>query len=492
MSFILAIDQGTTSSRALIYNDKFERVGVGQKAFRQHFPQPGWVEHDLEEIWESVVGSIKEAIASVKDSQFSVNKIAAIGITNQRETFGLWDKTTHKPVSNAIVWQDRRSADFCRKLQKSPTAKKIIALTGLVLDPYFSGTKLSLQLKEIKKTENLAFGNIDTFLLWRLTAGQAHATDVSNASRTLLMNLKTLQWDPFLLKTFKVPLNILPKILPSDARFGETRGLVFLPDGIPIHGILGDQQAALFGQSCLNVGEAKITYGTGAFMLVNTGKNILRCKGALSTVAWKYKNKCTYAVESSVFIAGASVQWLRDGLKMINASSEVQTLAESVKDSEGVFFIPALSGLGSPYWVPEAKGIIGGLTRGTTKAHIARACLEGIAHSVADTFECLSINHSTKGKAIIRVDGGASQNPILMQYQSDLLQRTLERPNDVETTVRGAAVMAALGVGLIDESTLKKQKDIGAIFKAKIPAQKARELKKLWSKRVKALIEMSV
>jgi glycerol kinase len=488
MSFILAIDQGTTSSRALIYNARFERIGVGQKAFSQHFPQPGWVEHDLNEIWESVVSSIKEAISSVSDASFSPSKIAAIGITNQRETYGLWDKTTGKAVSRAVVWQDRRSSDYCRKLQKSSAAKKIIELTGLVLDPYFSGTKLSLQLRGLESSQNLAFGNIDTYLLWRLSAGKSHATDVSNASRTLLMNLKTLEWDPFLLKTFNVPSAILPKILPSDARFGETHGLNFLPDGIPIHGILGDQQAALFGQSCLEVGEAKITYGTGAFMLVNTGKKIVKSKGALSTVAWKYKNKTTYALESSVFIAGAAVQWLRDGLKMIANSTEVQELANTVESSEGVFFIPALSGLGSPYWVPEAKGLVGGLSRGSNRAHVARACLEGIAHSVADTFESLKVS----GKKIIRVDGGASQNPILMQYQCDLLQRQLERPADVETTARGAAIMAALGVGLIDEATLKKQKDVGAIFKSKIPAKKAADLKKVWARRVKALIQMSV
>ncbi len=490
MSFILAIDQGTTSSRAFIYNSRFERIGIGQKAFQQYFPQPGWVEHNLDEIWESVRLAIRDAISSVKDPDFDVKKIAAIGITNQRETFGLWDKVTHKPVAKAIVWQDRRSSEYCRKLQKSSSAKKIISLTGLVLDPYFSGTKLALQLKEIKNKENLAFGNIDTFLLWKLSNGTAHATDVSNASRTLLMNIKTLKWDPFLLKTFGVPTSILPEILSSDAKFGVTNGLDFLPNGIPIHGILGDQQAALFGQNCLEMGEGKITYGTGAFMLVNTGKKILRSKGALSTVAWKFKGKTSYALESSVFIAGAAVQWLRDGLKMLQTSAETETLAKSVESSEGVFFIPALSGLGSPYWVPEARGTIGGITRGTTRAHIARACLEGIAHSVADTFESLQLKGVSKKP--IRVDGGASQNGLLMQFQSDLLQRKLERPTDVETTVRGAAMMAALGVGLIDETALKKKKDIGATFNTKITNKNATELKKRWAKRVKALVQMSV
>ncbi|MEZ4813868.1 MAG: glycerol kinase [Bdellovibrionota bacterium] len=490
MSFILAIDQGTTSSRAFIYNSRFERIGSGQKSFQQYFPHPGWVEHNLDEIWESVRLAIKDAISGVKDPSFDVKKIAAIGITNQRETFGLWDKKTHKPIAKAIVWQDRRSSEYCRKLQRSSSAKKISLVTGLVLDPYFSGSKLALQLKSLKETKNLAFGNIDTFLLWKLSNGTAHATDVSNASRTLLMNLKTLDWDPFLLKTFNVPASILPKILSSDARFGETNGLDFLPNGIPIHGILGDQQAALFGQGCLSAGEGKITYGTGAFMLVNTGKQIVRSKGALSTVAWKYKNKTAYALESSVFIAGAAVQWLRDGLKMLKTSSEVETLAKSVESTDGVFFIPALSGLGSPYWVPEARGIIGGLTRGSTSAHIARACLEGIAHSVADTFESLQLKGM--GKKVIRVDGGASQNEVLMQCQSDLLQRKLERPIDVETTVRGAALMAALGVGMIGEDFLKKHRDTGANFKPKISVKTSTHLKNIWTKRVKALVKMSI
>lgn len=490
MSFILAIDQGTTSSRAFIYNSRFERIGSGQKAFQQYFPQPGWVEHSLDEIWESVRLAIRDAISSVKDPSFDVKKIAAIGITNQRETFGLWDRETHKPLAKAIVWQDRRSSEYCRKLQKSAVAKKIISLTGLVLDPYFSGTKLALQLKEIKNKEKVAFGNIDTFLLWKLSNGTAHATDVSNASRTLLMNIKTLDWDPFLLKTFGVPNSILPTILSSDAKFGFTQGLDFLPNGIPIHGILGDQQSALFGQNCLEAGEAKITYGTGAFMLVNSGKKILRAKGALSTVAWKYKNKTSYALESSVFIAGAAVQWLRDGLKALQTSTEIESLAKSVESSDGVFFIPALSGLGSPYWVPEARGIIGGITRGTNRGHIARACLEGIAHSVADTFENLQIA-GVKSKAV-RVDGGASQNSLLMQQQADLLQLRLERPRDVETTVRGAALMAALGVGVIDETFLKKYKDTGASFTPIIKTKEAINLKKLWVKRVKALVQMSI
>lgn len=488
MKYVLSIDQGTTSSRVIIYNSRFEKIGVGQKTFQQYFPKPGLVEHDAEEIWQSVLSSLEAALTSVKDPEFSVKKIASIGITNQRETFVLWDKKTSRPVGKAIVWQDRRSADLCNKLKKSKAGKKIESLTGLVLDPYFSGTKLSLALKEIKSTENIIFGNIDTFLLWKLTDGSVHATDVSNASRTLLMNLKTLSWDPFILKTLKIPAHILPKIKDSDAEFGQTKNLKFLPEGIPIHGILGDQQAALFGQSCFDAGDSKITYGTGAFMLTNTGPKILRSKGALSTVAWKQGGKCLYALETSVFIAGAAVQWLRDGLKLIDHSSKIEALANEVKSSEGVFFIPALSGLGSPYWVPEARALLGGLTRGSTQAHIARACLEGIAHSVADTFENLTQNKKTSP---IRVDGGASQNNLLMTYQASLLQKTLERPKDVETTARGAAMMAALGAKLVTITELKKGKDTEVTYAPTLKAKEAQKAKALWTRRIKALILIS-
>ena len=488
MKYVLSIDQGTTSSRVIIYNSQFEKVGVGQKTFQQYFPQPGFVEHDAEEIWQSVLTSLQEAIKNVKDPEFSVKKIAAIGITNQRETFVLWDKKTSQPLGKAIVWQDRRSSDFCHKLKKNKAGKKIESLTGLVLDPYFSGSKLSLALKQIPQKQDIAFGNIDTFLLWKLTAGAAHATDVSNASRTLLMNLKSLSWDPFILKNLKIPSHILPEIKDSDAEFGKTKNLKIIPDGIPINGILGDQQAALFGQSCFDAGDSKITYGTGAFMLTNVGPKILRSKGALSTVAWKQGGKCLYALETSVFIAGAAVQWLRDGLKIFDQSSKIEGLANEVKSSEGVFFIPALSGLGSPYWVPEARGLIGGLTRGSTQAHVARACLEGIAHSVADTFESLS---QKKNSSIIRVDGGASQNNLLMSYQASLLQKTLERPKDVETTARGAAMMAALGAKLVTLAELKKQKDTDMKYSPSIKAKEAQKAKALWTQRVKALILMS-
>lgn len=492
MTYVLAIDQGTTSTRVLIYNKSLERVGLGQKSFKQYFPEPGQVEHNGEEIWTSVVESIRDALSNVKDPDFAVNKIASIGITNQRETFLVWDRISGKPLGNAIVWQDRRSADFCKALQKTAKGKMIEKLTGLVLDPYFSGPKLSLLLEGLESSQakkDLAFGNIDTYLLWKLSNGKSHATDVSNASRTLLMNLKTLKWDDSILKVLKIPMDILPQIMPSDSKFGTTAKLGIIPDGIPIHGILGDQQAALFGQSCFEVGDSKITYGTGAFMLTNTGSKIVRSKGALSTIAWQRNGKVTYALESSVFIAGAAVQWLRDGLKMISKSSEVEQLAKSVESSDGVFFIPALSGLGTPYWIPQARGLIGGLTRGSTNAHVARACLEGIAHSVADTFESMKIKNKTK---IIRVDGGASHNLILMQYQSDLLQMTLERPKDVETTVRGVAIMAALGAGIITDKDLKNFRDTAATFRPIIKLSESSRLKNVWKKRIKALTQMPV
>ena len=489
MQYLMAIDQGTTSSRVFIYDEKLKVIGLGQQAFAQYFPKPGRVEHDANEIWSSVMTAMKAALRNAKDKKFSVNKIAAIGLTNQRETFLLWDKKTLRPHGRAIVWQDRRSSELCRKLSNTAAGKYIIQSTGLVLDPYFSGTKLSLLIKEIGEVDKLAFGNIDTFLLSRLTGGTVHATDVTNASRTLLLSLKQRAWDPAILKILKIPVSVLPNVLSSDAEFGKTRGLKIIPDGIPIHGILGDQQAALFGQGCLLVGQAKITYGTGAFMLVNTGTNIVRSPGSLTTIAWERKNETTYALESSVFIAGAAVQWLRDGLKIISKSSEVTELAKSVQSSDGVFFIPALAGLGAPYWIPDARGMIGGLTRGSTAGHLARATLEGIAHSVAGTFESFSKKVINK-KTVVRVDGGASENTLLMQFQSDLLQLNLERPRNVETTARGAAMMAGLGCKLLPETILRKR-DVAVSFTPKIPLADSRALKELWNKRVKALVELS-
>ncbi len=494
MKYILAIDQGTTSSRAVIYNRDLQVVASGQEAFAQHFPEADWVEHDLEEIWSSVLGSIRKALSSVKDANFNVRDIQGIGITNQRETFGLWERATGHPLGRAIVWQCRRSAAICEKLKKSAISKQIIAKTGLVIDPYFSGSKLKWRLdqdsalKKRARQGELAFGTIDTFLVWRLSGGKSFVTDTTNASRTLMMDLYKREWSDFILKALDIPRELLPEIRDSSSEFGKTLGLGILPDGIPICGVLGDQQAALFGQGCFASGEAKATYGTGAFVLVNTGDKIKKTKKALSTVAWTHKGKATYALEGSVFIAGAAVSWLRDGLGIIEKSSDMNTLAATVENSDGVFFIPALSGLGSPYWAPEAKGLIGGLTRRSTKAHLARATLEGIAFSIADLMDGLLKDADLRLRKL-RVDGGAATNNILMQIQADYLQSEIERPRDVESTVRGAASMAALSLGWVDRiEDLREKNPVEKVFAVELKRSQAQELKSQWRTRVQALL----
>lgn len=494
MSYILAIDQGTTSSRAIIYNEKFESIGVGQKEFPQYFPKPGWVEHDLEEIWNSITYSINEAIVGCKDSSFHPGKISAIGITNQRETFGVWDRKTGRPISKAIVWQCRRSQEICEQLKKKPIAKKICTETGLVLDPYFSGTKLKwlLDLKpewrKKAKQGKLAFGTIDSYLIWKLTGGESHVTDITNASRTLMMNLKKGTWSDLCLKALGIPKEVLPEIKDSDALFGETKGLNVLPDGLKIHGVLGDQQSALFGQTCFKVGEAKCTYGTGAFLLLNTGEKIKRTKSGLSTVAWRVKEKTCYALEGSVFIAGAAVQWLRDEIQFVKSSPDVEELAKSVDSSEGVFVIPAFAGLGAPHWDPKAKAVIGGLSRGSNRAHIARATLEGIAYSIGDLYTQLKKDGSQKRRAVLYVDGGASLNNLLMQFQADLLQTKIKRPLDVESTAKGAAFVAALGCGLVKNlRQFRIYNPADKSFSPNIKAKQAADLQKIWQARVRAL-----
>jgi glycerol kinase len=494
-SYILAIDQGTTSSRVVIYNEKFDVVGIAQEAFPQQFPQPDWVEHDPEEIWESVLHSMHGALenAASTDAAFSVAKIKSIGITNQRETFVLWDRKTGKAVHNAIVWQCRRSADLCKKLRKVPAAKKAARDAGLVLDPYFSATKLLWifekypEIHARAKKGEIAFGTMDSFLIWRLTGGKDHATDVTNASRTLLFDIAKMKWNPAALRVFKCPEKILPHVLSSDGNFGKTLGVEHLPDGISICGVLGDQQAALLGQACISKGEAKITYGTGSFMVFNSGSQIRRSKNALTTVAWKIAGKTTYAMEGSVFVAGAMVQWLRDQLKMISNSKEIEVLAREVESSEGCFVIPSLTGLGSPYWVPGARGLIGGLTRKISKAHIARASLEGVALSIADVCDAIAGDLGFKLKSI-HVDGGASANNLLMQVQANYLGIRILRPTDRETTVRGAAYAAAFGCGMkksLDEIkglnstdaefapnglTLKQRKEVLKKFRIRVQA----------------------
>ena len=449
--YILAIDQGTTGSTALVVSLEGKTLGRHNTEFPQHFPKPGWVEHEPREIWASVVTSVNQALAAAK---VDAKDIAAIGITNQRETTLVWERASGEPIARAIVWQCRRTADVCDRLKAEGHEPRVRERTGLVIDAYFSGTKIAWLLDHVEGARaraekgELAFGTVDTYLVHRLTGGAVHATDATNASRTMLMNLARIEWDPELCTLLRVPENVLPKIVGNAEIVGTTRGVGFLPDGIPIAGMAGDQQAALFGQACFAKGDAKCTYGTGAFALMNLGPRPVWSKhGLVTTVAWKLGGDVTYAFEGSAFIAGAAVQWLRDGLGIIRASKEVEELARKVESSDGVVFVPALAGLGAPYWDQGARGTIVGLTRGTSAAHLARATLEGIAFEVWDLLEAMSLDagHAVKK---LRVDGGAVQNDLLMQLQADIAQVTVERPAEIESTGRGAAMLAAVGVGL--------------------------------------------
>lgn len=448
--FILAIDQGTTGSTALLVGHDLRVHGHRTIDFPQLFPRPGWVEHNPEQIWTSVRQATLELLGATGTA---TRQIMAIGITNQRETTVLWERAGGKPVANAIVWQCRRSADICHKLKEQGLEESYRQKTGLVLDPYFSGSKLTWlfhnapALKQRAASGQLAFGTIDSFLVWRLTGGTTHVTDVSNASRTLMMDLRSLAWDDSLLEPLEVPRAILPQIVASSEIYGHTAGLDFLPDGIPIAGMAGDQQAALFGQACFEPGQSKCTYGTGAFVLENIGDQPLPSKhGLLTTVAWQLNGKTTYALEGSAFIAGAAVQWLRDGLGLIDSSAAIEALAEQVTDNGGVVFVPALTGLGAPHWKSEARGQIIGLTRGTTAAHLARATLEGIALQVYDLVMAMADDRGEAG-SILKVDGGAAHNNLMMQMQADLLRRPVSRPETVETTALGAAMLAGLAIG---------------------------------------------
>ncbi len=449
--YIMAIDQGTTGTTVLIVDHDGKPIAKANKDYPQIYPQPGWVEHNPEDIWNTVQQATTEALSQAR---LKPNSIRAIGITNQRETVLAWDKETGRAFYNAIVWQCRRTADLCQKLRKRKLDGKIRKKTGLVLDPYFSGTKMQWLLQNVPGLKGKAvagkalFGTIDCFLLWRLTGGESHKTDVSNASRTMLMNIQSTAWDPELLKLFGVPRASLPEIVENSGNFGVTRGLGFLPDGIPIAGMAGDQQSALFGQACFEVGEAKCTFGTGSFLLLNTGNTVKYSKaGLVSTVAWRLPGKKTqYALEGSAFICGAAVQWLRDGLKIISKSSEVEALAAQVEDTGGVQFVPALTGMGAPYWWPEARGVIVGLTRGTTGAHLARATLEGMALQNVEVLLAMEKDLGKKLKSL-KVDGGATEDNLLMQIQADFLGVEVQRPANVETTSLGAAFLAGLGVG---------------------------------------------
>jgi glycerol kinase len=486
-SAVLAIDQGTTGSAAAVMDQDGRVLAHVKKDYRQIFPKPGWVEHDPEDIWGSVLATARQALikANVRTSS-----IAAIGVTNQRETTILWDRATGRPAHNAIVWQDRRTAPFCAKLKAAGLEPAVRAKTGLVLDPYFSGSKLSWLLSNgfsnDAKRGRMAFGTVDSFLLWRLTGGAVHATDVSNASRTLLMDLRTLDWDQGLCETFKVPPSLLPEIRPNIGVFGKTRGVPGLPDGIPISGMAGDQQAALFGQACFSTGEAKCTFGTGSFLLMNIGaKPKLSRSGCLTTVAWVWKDRATYALEGSAFICGAAVQWLRDGLGLFAKSPDIEDLARSVKDAGGVQFVPALTGLGVPYWDPAARGLLCGLTRGTTSAHVARAALEGMAMQNADLLLAMQkdVGHGLKS---LKVDGGASNNALLMQLQADYLGAVCVRPKFTETTSAGAAFMAGLGVGLWkDLSSVRRVWKKDREFRPLVPASARARRHLLWKDAVK-------
>jgi glycerol kinase len=451
-AFILAIDQGTTQTKAFLFDPALRVAGEGTREVPQHFPRPGWVEHDLDEIYAGVRGAVRDAI---RRGRAEPSSIAAIGITNQRETTAIWRKDTGKPVHRAIVWQDRRTTEDCLELKRRGLEKRFAEATGLVLDPYFSGTKIAWILRHAAGARRdaeegrLLFGTIDAYLVWRLSGGRSHVTDPTNASRTLLMDIRALAWSDELLGILGVPRRMLPEIRANDEPFGATLGAGFLPDGIPIASIIGDQQSALFGQGAFSRGDAKCTYGTGAFLVLNTGASLVRSRsGLLTTVAWKLGKKPCHALEGSAFVAGAIVEWLRDGLGIIRKSAEVEALARSVADSGGVVLVPALSGLGAPYWDPRARGLIAGITRGTTAAHIARAALEGIAFEIHDLARAMAedLGHGVRA---LRVDGGATRNDLLMQIQADLLAREILRPSMASSTALGTALLAGMAAGLV-------------------------------------------
>ena len=449
MKYILALDQGTTSSRAILFDHQGTIHGVAQEEFEQIFPQPGWVEHNAEEIWNT---QLKVAQDVLKKTSTSADQIAAIGITNQRETTLLWNKETGKPIGNAIVWQDRRTSAFCDQLKEQGHEALFQSKTGLVIDAYFSGTKIKWLLdhtdgaREDAQAGKLAFGTIDSWLIWKLTGGKQHLTDATNASRTLIYNIHSGQWDPELLDILKIPASVLPEVRSSSEVYGHSVSSL-LGASIPVSGIAGDQQAALFGQMCTKEGMVKNTYGTGCFMLMNTGEKAVASKNnLLTTIAWKIDNSVHYALEGSIFIAGAVVQWLRDGLGLIQSASEIEALAQSVEDNGGIYIVPAFTGLGAPHWDQYARGSISGITRGTTRAHFARAALEGIAYQVSDVLDAMKKDAGID-LAEMRVDGGASANDLLMQFQSDMLGVPVLRPKTLETTALGAAYLAGLAVG---------------------------------------------
>ncbi len=490
-TYILALDQGTTSSRAIIFNNKGEIISAAQKEFTQYFPQSGWVEHDANEIWDT---QFIVAVEALHKANLKAKDIAAIGITNQRETTVVWERETGKPIYNAIVWQDRRTASFCDELKTKGYSSTIQQKTGLVIDAYFSGTKIKWIIDNVagarEKANNgaLCFGTIDTWLLFKLTNGKIHATDVSNASRTMLCNIETLQWDEELEKILDVPGNMLPQIKSSSEVYGHVENLQPL-NGIAIAGIAGDQQAALFGQLCTHPGMVKNTYGTGCFMLMNTGEQMIHSKNnLLTTVAWKINGITHYALEGSVFIGGAVVQWLRDGLGIIKTSADVEALALKVKDNDGVYLVPAFVGLGAPHWNQDARGTMTGLTRGSTAGHIARAAIESIAYQTFDVLKAMEADSGINIKEL-RVDGGATENNLLMQFQSDVLNTTVIRPIITETTALGAAYLAGLAVGVWENiEALQTQWQIDKKFTPTMKVEERNALVEGWNKAIRATV----
>jgi glycerol kinase len=487
MPYILALDQGTTSSRAIVFDRRGRAVATAQQEFTQHYPRPGWVEHDPHDLWNS---TRRTALGAVAEANLTGKNISALGITNQRETTLLWERRTGRPLHRAIVWQDRRTANFCASLKHEGLEALFSRKTGLVLDPYFSGTKLRWLLDNIpgarRRAEKgeLAFGTVDTWLLWQLTGGRVHATDVSNASRTLLLNLHSGEWDDELLNILRIPREVLPAVCPSSGVFGEVSALRALR-GVPIGGIAGDQQAALFGQACWTPGMAKNTYGTGCFLLMNTGEKPVASKNQLlTTIAWKIDGRLEYALEGSVFIGGAVVQWLRDGLGLIARSVDVEKLAAKVPDNGGVYLVPAFAGLGAPHWDADARGAIVGLTRGSNAAHLARAALESIAYQSADLLHAMEADCGRKLRGL-RVDGGAVVNNALMQFQADLLRVPVVRPRTTETTALGAAYLAGLAVGFWkNRGEIARLWSADRTFRAQMPVATARRLISEWHRAV--------
>ncbi|UOY92054.1 glycerol kinase GlpK [Ectobacillus sp. JY-23] len=489
-TYILSLDQGTTSSRAILFNKEGKIVHSAQKEFTQHFPKPGWVEHNPNEIWGSILAVIASCLseANVKPEQ-----IAGIGITNQRETTVVWEKATGRPVYNAIVWQSRQTADICEELKKEGYNDLVRAKTGLLIDAYFSGTKVKWILDQVEgareKAENgeLLFGTIDTWLVWKLSGGTVHVTDYSNASRTLMYNIHELKWDEELLAMLNVPKSMLPEVRPSSEIYGHTIPYHFFGQSVPIAGVAGDQQAALFGQACFAEGMAKNTYGTGCFMLMNTGEKAVASEhGLLTTIAWGLDEKVTYALEGSIFVAGSAIQWLRDGLRMIKDAKESELYAERVDSTDGVYVVPAFVGLGTPYWDSDVRGAIFGVTRGTTKEHFIRATLESLAYQTKDVLDAMEADSGIDLQTL-RVDGGAVKNNFLMQFQSDLLHVPVERPVVNETTALGAAYLAGLATGYWEsQAEIAKQWNMDRSFEPKMEEARRTELYTGWKKAIEA------